>query len=78
MNHPTIIQTKTGISESLINTLMSVLSQKDGMTYSSYTILNFSRPAICLTGKHGQKTVSVETAKQIIDEFNKELEQIRI
>jgi len=76
MNHPK--SKTTGISERFIEELMTIMSQKDGMTYTSYTILNFSRPAVCLVGKHGQKTLAVEYAKQIIEEFKKELEEIRI
>jgi len=58
-----------GLSERAINELREVLSNLDGVTYVSATWLKFSRPAVCLTGKHGeQKTVTVDNAKAILKE----------
>jgi hypothetical protein len=49
--------------------LLSVMSKKDGVIYSNVTVLHFSRPAVCLSGTAGvQKTVSIETAKQLLKE----------
>lgn len=57
------------IPESEVSEFMQIMSNRDGIQYSSFTMLNFSRPAVCLTGDHGeQKTVSVENLKQIMRE----------
>lgn len=59
----------SGFSERLIDDLISVLSKRDGVQYTSYLLLNFSRPAVCLKTDNGdQKTVSLETAKAIMKE----------
>lgn len=56
-----------GLSESQINELREILSDIDGVTYVSATWLRFSRPAVCLTGDHGeQKTITVDNAKVIL------------
>jgi hypothetical protein len=53
----------------MINTLMEYLSNMEGVSYTSFTMLNFSRPAVCFTGDKGeQKVVSEDTSKQIIKE----------
>ena len=53
----------------MIDTLMEYLSNMEGVQYTSFTMLNFSRPAVCFSGEHGeQKIVSEETAKQLIKE----------
>lgn len=58
-----------GVSENTITAFMGVMSDRDGILYSSFTFLNFSRPAVCLTGEHGeQKTISIENVKQIMRE----------
>jgi hypothetical protein len=58
-----------GLSENQIEELKGVLSNLDGVTYVSATCLKFSRPAVCLTGDHGeQKTVTVDNAKAILKE----------
>jgi len=58
-----------GVSESTITAFMGIMSDRDGILYSSFTFLNFSRPAVCLTGDHGeQKTISIENVKQIMRE----------
>lgn len=57
----------SGFSERLIDDLISVLSNRDGVQYTSYLLLSFSRPAVCLKTDNGdQKTVSLETAKAIM------------
>lgn len=57
----------SGFSERLIDDLISVLSKRDGVQYTSYLLLSFSRPAVCLKTDNGdQKTVSLETAKAIM------------
>jgi len=59
----------SGFSERLIDDLISVLSKRDGVQYTSYLLLSFSRPAVCLKTDNGdQKTVSLETAKAIMKE----------
>jgi hypothetical protein len=59
----------SGFSERLIDDLISVLSNRDGVQYTSYLLLSFSRPAVCLKTDNGdQKTVSLETAKAIMKE----------
>lgn len=59
----------SGFSERLIDDLISVLSKRDGVQYTSYLLLNFSHPAVCLKSDDGdQKTVSLETAKAIMKE----------
>jgi hypothetical protein len=59
----------TTISAQMIDTLMEYLSKMEGVKYTSFTILNFSRPAVCFSGEHGeQKIVSEDTAKQLIKE----------
>lgn len=58
-----------GLSEKAIDELMEVMGNIDGVTYVSATWLRFSRPAVCLTGNHGeQKTVTVDNAKVILKE----------
>jgi hypothetical protein len=60
-----------GLSEDKISTLMMIVGQKDGITYTSFTWLNFSRPAVCLKSAQGeQKVLAVETAKQILSEVS--------
>ena len=54
------------MNEDSILLLMDILSAIDGVEYKSFTRLNFSRPAICLSSDGGQKTISVESAKQLI------------
>jgi hypothetical protein len=57
------------LSEDKISTLMMIVGQKDGVTYTSFTWLNFSRPAVCLKSAQGeQRVIAVETAKQILSE----------
>jgi hypothetical protein len=59
----------SGFSERLIDDLISVLSKRDGVQYTSYLLLSFSRPAVCLKTDNGdQVTVSLETAKAIMKE----------
>ena len=59
----------SGFSERLIDDLISVLSNRDGVQYTSYLLLSFSRPAVCLKTDNGdQKTVSLETEKAIMKE----------
>lgn len=59
----------SGFSERLIDDLISVLSKRDGVQYTSYLLLSFSRPAVCLKTDNGdQKTVLLETAKAIMKE----------
>ena len=59
----------SGFSERLIDDLIPVMSKRDGVQYTSYLLLNFSRPAVCLKSDDGdQKTVSLETAKAIMKE----------
>lgn len=63
------IRKTNGVSENTITAFMGVMSDRDGILYSSFTFLNFSRPAVCLTGEHGeQKTISIENVKQIMKE----------
>lgn len=58
-----------GLSEQIIESLMGYLSIIEGIQYTGFKILYFSRPAICLTSDKGEsKVVSVETAKQLIKE----------
>lgn len=58
-----------GVSESTITAFMGIMSDRDGILYSSFTLLNFSRPAVCLTGEHGeQKTVTFDNIKAIMRE----------
>jgi hypothetical protein len=58
-----------GISESTITAFMNTMSARDGILYTSFTLLNFSRPAVCLTGEHGeQKTVTIDNIKAIMRE----------
>lgn len=56
----------SGLNEDTILILMEIMSKLDGVKYDNFTRLNFSRPAICLSGSGIQKTISVETAKQIL------------
>jgi len=59
-----------GLSTDTVTTLMNVLSQKDGVIYTSFTFLRFSRPAVCLSSDCGtQRTVTLETAKDILRKF---------
>lgn len=59
----------SGFSERLIDDLIPVMSNRDHVQYTSYVLLNFSRPAVCLKTDNGdQKTVSLETAKAIMRE----------
>lgn len=59
----------SGFSERLIDDLISVLSNRDGVQYTSYLLLSFSRPAVCLKSDDGdQKTVSLETAMSVMRE----------
>jgi len=63
------IQTNIGLSTETVTSLMSILSERDGIVYTNFTFLRFSRPAVCLSSENGeQKTVTVETAKIIIKE----------
>lgn len=71
MRYPNTQPTKptTAISAQMIDTLMDYLSRIEGVKYTSFTMLNFSRPAVCFSGEHGeQKIVSEDTAKQLIKE----------
>jgi hypothetical protein len=63
------MQNYSGLNEETILLLMEIVSKIDGVKYESFTRLNFSRSAICLyaTGDV-QKTISVETAKQLLKE----------
>jgi hypothetical protein len=66
MNKPV---NNSGFSGRILDELLPVMSNRDGVQYTSYTTLNFSRPAVCLTTDNGdQKTVSLETAKAIMRE----------
>lgn len=38
----------SGFSERLIDDLIPVMSKRDGVQYTSYLLLSFSRPAVCL------------------------------
>jgi hypothetical protein len=59
--------TTPGLSENTILSLMTLMSQCDGVMYTTFTCLNFSRPAVCIKADSGeQKIVSVETAKQLL------------
>lgn len=65
----TVPKPQPALSESNISTLMMVMSERDGVVYSTFTWLRFSRPALCLIGEHGeQKTLAVENAKAILKE----------
>lgn len=58
-----------GLSEQIIESLMGYLSIIEGIQYTGFKILYFSRPAIYLTSDKGEsKVVSVETAKQLVKE----------
>jgi hypothetical protein len=57
------------LSNDKIATLMMVIGQKDGVSYTSFTWLYFSRPAVCLKGVQGeQRIITVDNAKQILSE----------
>jgi hypothetical protein len=59
------------LSEEKIMTLMMIIGQKDGVTYTSFTWLNFSRPAVCLKSAQGeQRIITVDNAKQILSEVS--------
>jgi hypothetical protein len=58
-----------GISKSTITAFMGIMSDRDGILYTSFTLLNFSRPAICLTSDNGeQKTITIDNVKQVMKE----------
>jgi len=57
------MQNYSGLNEDSILLLMEIMSNIDGVKYD-----NFTRPAICLSAVGTQKTVSVETAKQLLKE----------
>ena len=59
------IQNRQVISDSDIKKLIDILNQLEGENFT-YKILNFNTPAICLMGEHTQKTLSMESAKQIL------------
>jgi hypothetical protein len=63
------VKKKPELSDNNISTLMMIIGQKDGVTYTSFTWLNFSRPAVCLKSDKGeQKVIAIENAKQILSE----------
>ena len=60
-------------SEKKVGMLMNVLSDRDGVIYTHFTFLKLSRPTVCLSGYGGiQKTVTIDTAKQILKESGNE------
>lgn len=60
------------LSKIEVISLINIISDMDGVLYTSYTPLRLSRPAICLYSKDGkQRTVTEETIKQLLKE-NKE------
>lgn len=63
------IKKVVSLSDDKISTLMMIVGQKEGVTYTSFTWLNFSRPALCLKSDKGdQKVIAIENAKQILSE----------
>lgn len=59
----------SGFSERLIEDLIPTMSNRDGVQYTSYLLLNFSRPAVCLKTDNGEQvTVSLESARTIMRE----------
>jgi hypothetical protein len=57
------------LSNDKVTTLMMIIGQKDGVTYTSFTWLNFSRPAVCLKSAQGeQRIITVDNAKHILSE----------
>jgi hypothetical protein len=62
------VKTGKGLPENSIIMLMRIMSSRDGVSYTSFTSLNFSRPALCLVAGNHQITLSVESAKQILKE----------
>lgn len=66
-NTPVIRQ--PGLSEKSVSILMNIMSERDGMVYTSFTFLSFSRPAVCIASEKGeQKTITIDNAKQIMKE----------
>lgn len=64
-----ISTTPTGFSEPMIDALMEIMSARDGVKYTSYTLLRFSRPAVCLKTDMGeQKTITADNARAIMRE----------
>ena len=66
---PRPVNKSTGLSEQSAEVLKKVMSNRDGVHYTSFTFLNFSRPAICLkTGDGQQKVLTANNAKAIMRE----------
>jgi hypothetical protein len=66
---PSPVVSQPGFSEQMIEDLMEVMSIRDGVKYTSYTLLRFSRPAVCLkTDKGDQKTITADNARSIMRE----------
>jgi hypothetical protein len=62
-----------GLSEDEIEQLKIVLSQREGVLFTRCTTLRFTRPAVCLVTDSGyQKTLAVESAKQLLKETQNE------
>lgn len=50
---------------------MEVCGKKDGVTYVSFTFLNFTRPAVCLHTETGeQKVLTKDTVEKLFKEVD--------
>ena len=58
------------LTESQLEMLLSAMSEKDGVQYTSYMALRLSRPAVSLSADNGnQRIVAVDTARTILKEY---------
>lgn len=59
-----------GLTESQLETLLSAMSEKDGVQYTSYMTLRLSRPVVSLHADNGnQRVVAMDTARTILKEY---------